>query len=209
MRLSSFKSASKHPPRKHLQRALLLVDLKEKHYNWLCLNLCGSWFEEPSMFLNGNFVIITSLIFKVFFFLCGLIRDAWWSSQSVCRLGAHQFDLTLLSLFFSAQSNPTEMLEWRCQLYRFLSAQQYTEKFMVVMWIKVFVTMDLAGEVYREICCLCEIILCAIPLNLIKKTQECVFALVYGEFDHRLFIVVDWDLDNWRDCYHYKHLYTC
>lgn len=131
MRLLSFKSASKHPPSKHLQRAVPLADLKEKHCNWLCLNVCGSWFGEPRMILNGNFIIITNLIFKVFF--CELIRDAWWSSQSICRLGAHQFVLTLLSSIFSAQSNPAEMLEWRCQHHGFLSAQQYTKSCMFVV----------------------------------------------------------------------------
>lgn len=42
--------------------------------------------------------------------VCGLISDAWWSFQSICRLGAHQFVLTLLSLllfiFFPPFSSP-------------------------------------------------------------------------------------------------------
>lgn len=47
----------------------------------------GSWLEKQTI-LTGNFILITGLTFKGFF--CGLIRDAWWSLQSICRLGACQ-----------------------------------------------------------------------------------------------------------------------
>lgn len=51
----------------------------------------GSWLEKLEI-LTGNLFLITGLIFS---FVCGLIRDAWWSLQSICRWGARQSVLML------------------------------------------------------------------------------------------------------------------
>lgn len=94
-----------------------------------------SWFREPSLLFEWQLRYnhqphLQSLFFLLHhphFPVCGLIRDAWWSFQSICRLGAHQFVLTLLSLFFfslsPARSNPAKMLEWSRQRDGFLPAQ--------------------------------------------------------------------------------------
>lgn len=94
------------------------------------------------------FIIITNLVFKDIFSV--LIRDAWWSSQSICRLGAHQFVLTLFCHHFQHPA-----ICWIARVK--MSTPQISICILVLHWemhiygaIQVSVSVDMVAAIYRE-----------------------------------------------------------